>query len=75
MTSFLTASTTEYQQGKAITRTATELFFGYVFDGDEDTIKEQAGCFCERCPFVGTCDHCDLCYGCTVWEYMMGDDL
>lgn len=32
---------------------------------------------CKQCPFRNEChsENSDLCYGCGVWEELMGDDL
>lgn len=30
---------------------------------------------CRECPFRAECKASDLCYGCGVWEELMGEDL
>ena len=37
--------------------------------------EEQLDTCCEKCPFRGRCSSEGLCYGCSVWEESMGEDL
>jgi len=49
-----------------------------VCGGDwiEDGItEEQLDTCCETCPFRARCEAEGLCYGCSVWEESMGEDL
>ena len=52
-----------------------EKVMGYEKYLDEGITEEMTEKICEVCPFANICGKEELYWGCTVWEYSMGDDL
>lgn len=42
---------------------------------ETEMTEEMLDTCCEKCPFRGRCSSEGLCYGCSVWEESMGEDL
>ncbi len=42
---------------------------------ETEMTEEMLNTCCERCPFAARCHNEGLCYGCSVWEESMGEDL